>query len=82
MPTHRFDKGDKVAVMNTAGGMPILEGNATVVARHDTDDYYEVRFDNEPDATYERFAFVAPGNEADDYLEELRATWRLEKVAS
>ena len=81
MTKHRFDKGNRVAIIsNGRNGMPLHEGNATVTARVDVDDYYTVRFDGEPDATYDRFAFVAPGNEADDYLEELRVQWRHAKA--
>ena len=83
MTIHRFEKGDRVAVMNNSySGKPIHEGTATVVAKLDTEDYYEVRFDGEPDATCARFAFVPPGNEADDHLEELRATWRLTRAVA
>lgn len=77
MTTHRFNKGDEVAIFNNiASGKPTLEGTATVIRRLDTDHYYEVRFSGEPDATYPRFATARPGNEADDELERLRAAWR------
>lgn len=80
MTAHRFDKGDRVAVFNNRlSGEPIFEGNATVERRLNTDHLYAVRFDKEPEATYDRFTTTRPGNEADDRLEELRAEFQFRR---
>lgn len=57
MSVHTFDLGEKVAVfqMSPAKGL-MFEGWATIVELiEDVDEQYEVRFENEPDETYERF---------------------------
>lgn len=75
--THHFNPGDKVAIINNrANGEPCAEGTATIVKRLGVDHLYLVRFDADPAVPYERFAHVRPGNEADAYLEDLRARWR------
>ena len=56
MAEHSYKVGDRVVVRNeTLGGRRIIEGLATVTKLLGTDDFYLVRFDTEPDATYERY---------------------------
>ena len=45
----------------TQTGVPIIEGKATVIKGDDDSGYYQVRFDNEPDRTFDRFCL--PENE-------------------
>lgn len=57
MSVHAFDLGERVWIfqMSPAKGL-MIEGRATVVELvDDVDEQYVVRFDNEPDETYERF---------------------------
>jgi hypothetical protein len=53
---HSFNLGDRVRIyqMNPNRGL-MFEGMASIVELADADEYYEVRFDNEPDETYQRF---------------------------
>lgn len=57
MSVHAFDLGERVWIfqMSPAKGL-MIEGLATVVELvDDVDEQYVVRFENEPDETYERF---------------------------
>lgn len=56
MIVHSFDLGDRVRIyqMHPSRGL-LFEGMASIVELADADEYYEVRFDNEPDETYQRF---------------------------
>ena len=57
MSVHRHDAGERVWIyqMHASKGL-LLEGRATVVSRvDDVDEQYVVRFDNEPNETYEQF---------------------------
>lgn len=53
---HSFNLGDRVRIyqMHPSRGL-LFEGMASVVELEDADEYYLVRFDNEPDETYQRF---------------------------
>lgn len=54
---HSFDLGERVWVfqMSPSKGL-LIEGRASIVEQvDDVDEYYVVRFDNEPGETYERF---------------------------
>jgi hypothetical protein len=56
MPLYSFQLGDRVRIyqMHPSRGL-MYEGMASVVGLEDADEYYLVRFDNEPDETYQRF---------------------------
>lgn len=57
MSVHAYDLGEKVAIfqMSPAKGL-MFEGWATIVELvDDVDEQFVVRFENEPDETYERF---------------------------
>lgn len=56
MPLHEFAADEIVYVLNqTMSGQAIVEGKARIERRLDRDHLYEVRFIQEPDATYDRF---------------------------
>lgn len=69
---HSFDLGDRVRIyqMHPSRGL-LFEGWAWIVELADADEYYEVRFDNEPDETYHRFV-DRDGQTQDDPADYIR----------
>lgn len=69
----KFKGGDKVYVfqMSPSKGL-FIEGRATVVGRKPDypESYYDVRFDNEPENTYQRFLDAEGQLHPDGYVRE------------
>jgi hypothetical protein len=57
--------------MHASKGL-LFEGYASIVELEDADEYYLVRFDNEPGETYQRFV-DRDGQDQNDPVEYIRA---------